>query len=162
MNIKDVLWGFIRSLWHRPKVWKIPGQQDTLSPKTDVSLIFLTVRYGASVIYLQDLNIFPPKLGFLPDNLCNGSTAMTNTKWPTILSSPRALLVREVQFLALAKVEATFLMIWPHLRHSMFPAESWNRHSQALEATIFRIDLGKLRDTEGTQSFGACGHYLWT
>ena len=59
----------------------------------------------------QDLNIFPPKLGFLPDNLCNGSTAMTNTKWPTILSSPRALLVREVQFLALAKVEATFLMI---------------------------------------------------
>lgn len=67
--------------------------------------------YGATVNYLQDLNIFPPKLGFLPDHLCNGSNAMTSTKCPMILSSPRALLVREVQFLALAKVEATLLMI---------------------------------------------------
>lgn len=45
-------------------------------------------------------------LGFLPDNLGNGPSAMTKHQMADNFVQPKALLVQEVHFLALAKVAA--------------------------------------------------------
>lgn len=80
---------------------------------------------------------------------CQVTLVMDLVQWPTpngqqFFSSPRALLVQEVQVLPLAKVTAIFLMIGQHFR-LWFPRKNWDSHFQALEATTFRTRLGKSR-----------------